>query len=147
MIKLVIKATLTVCYYLVMYAFQSEFTLYSCLNVKELFARNRCNIWSLSYSNRIRAHNHLVCKGTLKRVRDIITAYSQMHWTDEYSQHSSIIWPIWLNGWVFVYKLHGGGLASRGSHLNFRYSAYSEQGIPWNPDKHRVKIHSKRICE
>ena len=117
MIKLVIKATLTVCYYLAMYAFQSEFTLYSCLNVKELFARNRCNIWSLSYSNRIRAHNHLVCKGTLKRVRDIITAYSQMHWTDEYSQHSSIIWPIWLNGWVFVYKLSGCGFESCCCHI------------------------------
>ena len=22
-------------------------------------------------------------------------------------KHSSIIWPIWLNGWLFVYKLSG----------------------------------------
>ena len=29
---------LTVCSYLVTYAFESEFTLYSCLNVKELLA-------------------------------------------------------------------------------------------------------------
>ena len=28
---------------------------------------------------------------------------SQMHHTDKYSQHSSNIWPAWLNGWVFVY--------------------------------------------
>ena len=38
------------------------------------------------------------CGFTLKRVRDMIKAYSQMHRTDKYSQHSSIIWPAWLNG-------------------------------------------------
>ena len=41
----------------------------------------------------------------LKRVRDMVKAYSQMHRTDMYSQHSSIIWPVWLNGWVFFYEL------------------------------------------
>ena len=35
---------LTVCYYHVTYAFQSESTLYSCLNVKELLARSRREI-------------------------------------------------------------------------------------------------------
>ena len=35
---------LTVCCYHVMYAFQSESTLCICLNVKELLARNRCDI-------------------------------------------------------------------------------------------------------
>ena len=38
------------------------------------------------------------CGFTLKRVRDLIKTYSQMHRTDKYSQHSSIIWPAWLNG-------------------------------------------------
>ena len=38
------------------------------------------------------------CRFTLKRVRDMIKTYSQMHRTDKYSQHSSIIWPAWLNG-------------------------------------------------
>ena len=32
-----------------------------------------------------------------------------MHRTDKYSQHSSIIWPVWLNGRVFVYELSGVG--------------------------------------
>ena len=36
-----------------------------CLNVKERLARNRCHIWSLSGSNEIRTHNHLICKWTL----------------------------------------------------------------------------------
>ena len=35
---------ITVCYYHVTYAFQSESTLFSCLNFKELLARNRRDI-------------------------------------------------------------------------------------------------------
>ena len=38
------------------------------------------------------------CGFTLKRVPDMIITYSQMHRTDKFSQHSSIIWPAWLNG-------------------------------------------------
>ena len=56
---------LALCYYHDMYAFQSKSTLYSCLNVKELLARNRHDIWSLSDSNRIWTHKHLVRKWTL----------------------------------------------------------------------------------
>ena len=49
-------------------AFQSESTLSSCLNVKELFARSRREIWSLSDSNWTRTHNHLVHKRTLNHL-------------------------------------------------------------------------------
>ena len=38
------------------------------------------------------------CGFTLKHVRDMTRTYSQMHRTDKYSEHSSIIWPVWLNG-------------------------------------------------
>ena len=38
------------------------------------------------------------CGFTLKLVRDMIKTYNQMHRTDEYSQLSSIISPVWLNG-------------------------------------------------
>ena len=55
----------TVCSYHVTYAFQSESTLYSCLNVKELLARSRREIWSLSDYNWTRTHNHLAYKRTL----------------------------------------------------------------------------------
>ena len=34
------------------------------------------------------------CGFTLKRVRDMIRTYSQMHRTDKYSERSSIIWPV-----------------------------------------------------
>ena len=38
------------------------------------------------------------CGFTLKRVRDMIRAYSQLHRADKYSEHSSIIWSFWPNG-------------------------------------------------
>ena len=52
----------------VTYAFQSESTLYICLNVKELLSRNRREIWTLSDCNWTRTHNHLVPKQTLNHL-------------------------------------------------------------------------------
>ena len=49
---------------------------------------------------------------TLKLVPDMIITYNQMHYTDKYSQHSSVVWPVWLNDWVFVFKLSGCGVGS-----------------------------------
>ena len=43
----------------------------------------------------------------------MIGTYIQMHRTDKNSQHSSIICPVWLNGWVFVYELSICGFQSR----------------------------------
>ena len=59
-----------------------------CLNVKELLTRSRHHIWSLSDSNDIQTHNHIVHKRT-----------------------------VWLNGWVFVYELCVCGFGSRCCHL------------------------------
>ena len=44
--------------------------------------------------------------------------YCQMHHTDKHSQHNSTIWPVWLNGWVFIYELNGCGFESTCGHLN-----------------------------
>ena len=60
--------SLTVCSCHVTYAFQSESTLYSCLNVKELLAQSRCKIWSLTDCNWTGTHNHLVRKQTLNHL-------------------------------------------------------------------------------
>ena len=38
------------------------------------------------------------CGFTLKRVRDMIRTYSQMHHIDKYSEHRSIIWLVCLSG-------------------------------------------------
>ena len=51
--------------------FQSESTFYSCLNVKELLAQSRCNIWSLNDWNWTRTKNHLVHKGTLNHLAEL----------------------------------------------------------------------------
>ena len=83
------------------------------------------------------------CGFTLKFVRDMIKTYNQMQRTDKYSQHSSIIWPVWVNGWVFVYELCGCGFKSRCSHIIFRYGAWFEQGVPWHSGNCRVWIHSQ----
>ena len=52
------------------------------------------------------------CGFTLKLLYDMIIIYSQMHHTGKYSKHSSIIWPVWLNGWIFTYELCGCGFKS-----------------------------------
>ena len=62
------RISLTKYYYHVTAECQNEPTLYSCLNVKELLARNRPHIWSLS--DRIRTHNQLVRKRTPFRQTD-----------------------------------------------------------------------------
>ena len=36
------------------------------------------------------------CGFTQKRVRDMTRTYSQMHRTDKYSEHNSIIWPVYF---------------------------------------------------
>ena len=71
------------------------------------------------------------CRFTLKCVRDMIRTYSHMHRTDKYSQHNSIISVVRLNGWVFVYELSGCEFESSCSHLNFRFCASFDQGVPW----------------
>ena len=48
----------------------------------------------------------------------MIITYRQIHSTDKYSQHMSIIWPNWLNGWVFFYELTGCGFESRCRHID-----------------------------
>ena len=53
---------------------------------------------------------------------------------------NTIIWP---NDWVFVYKLSGSGFKSSCSHLNFRFCACFEQGVPCHSGNYRVWIHSE----
>ena len=117
----------------------------SCLNVKELLAWSRHEILSLIDCNWTWTHNHLVHKQTLNTLKCIcdIRRYSQMHRTDKYWQQSSIIWPVWLKGGVFVFELSGCGFESSCSHLNFRFHACLEQGVPWHSGNNRAWIHSE----
>ena len=65
----VINIILTICFCHVTYAFQSESTRYSCLNVKELLAWSRREMWRWSDCNWTRTLNHLVLKWTLNHLR------------------------------------------------------------------------------
>ena len=92
---------LTVCSYHVTYAFQSESTLFSCLNVKELLAQSRREIWSLSDCNWTQTNNHLVHERALNHL------------------------DIWLNGRVFIYELSCCGFDSSSvtyeTYLRYKY--------------------------
>ena len=72
----------------------------------------------LSDRNGIRTHNHLVGERTLNHLA-------------KWSSHFAI-GPVWLHGWVFVYTQSGFEFDSRWCHLNFRYGAWFEQGVPWH---------------
>ena len=81
-------------------------------------------------------HASIECGFTLKRILDMIITYSQMLRTHNYSKHSSISWPVWLNGWVFVCNLSGCGFESCCSHLNLWIHSERLRG-------HDNNIHSK----
>ena len=74
----------------------------------------------LSDCNWTRTQNQLVRKRTLNHSR-----------------------PFWPNSWVFVYELSGSGFKSSCSHLNFRFRACFEQGVPWHSGNYKVWIHSE----
>ena len=74
----------------------------------------------------------------LNPVRDMIITCFKTYCGEKLSQHSSIIWPGWVNCWTFVYKLRSCWLESICCHLNFRYRTCFEQRAPWLPDNYRV---------
>ena len=93
---------LTVCSCHVTYAFQNESTLYSCLNVKELVARNRREIWSLSDCNWTQTHDHLVHKRTFnhlaklaKRLSCVVRTYLYGAFDAPYTEQSLNNIPTW----------------------------------------------------
>ena len=69
-----------------------------------------------------RTQNHLIHKRTLNHLTKL--AY-------------------WPNSWEFVYELNGSGFESSCSHLNFRFCACFEEGVPWHSGNYSVWIHSE----
>ena len=51
--------------------------------------------------------------------------------------------PVWLNGWVFIFKLSGSGFESSCSHLNLKFGTCLNEGVPWHSGSYRVWIHSE----
>ena len=89
------------------------------------------------------SRNSLLETFILKRIHDMIATYTQMLRTDKYPQNSSIIWPVWLNGWVLVYKLSVCRFQSRCRHLNFRHRACFKQKVIWYSGNYNVWNHSE----
>ena len=60
-----------------------------------------------------------------------------MHHTDKYSQNSSLIWPVCLNGWGFVYELSVCGLSPIAvTKLSYK-KIFSENLLGTEMKKHR----------
>ena len=55
--------------------FRVNLNLYSCLNVKELLARNWRDIWAFVDSNEIRTHNQLVHKPAFNHLAKLATKW------------------------------------------------------------------------
>ena len=47
------------------------------------------------------------------------------------------------NVWVTVYEVSGSGFEFSCTHLNFRFCACFEQGVPWHSYNYRIWIHSE----
>ena len=95
---------MTVCSYHVTYTFQSEPTLYICLNVKEILARNRRNIWSLSDWNGTRTYNHLVPKRILNHLAKLAKWLSCVVSTYLYGAFDSHLSPAVLEEMVLSWE-------------------------------------------
>ena len=77
-------------------------------------------------------HATIVCGFTLKRVHDMTRTYSEMHSTEKYSQHSSLIWTACLNGCRVEYRC---------SPLSFMSRACFKQGVPWHLGNYSLWIY------
>ena len=78
--------------------------------------------------NGIQTHNHLVRKWTLRHLAKSIT-----------------IWPVLLNGGVFLYELSGCDFKSHWSQLNLRYCVCFKQGVFGYSGNYRGYIHPKTL--
>ena len=117
---------LTVCSYHIMYALQSDSTLYSRLNVKKLLFQNRRDIWSLSDCNGTRTDNHLVHKRTINRLARLPKWLSCVVSTCLFIL-LRCIWLYWRNGnqqvvYVVVHILNMSVLSRLALYENFLWN-------------------------
>ena len=113
-----------VCSYHVKYAFQRESTLYSCVNVKELLAWNRCNIYSLSDCNGTRTHNHLVRKRPLTHLVKLAKWLSCVSSTYMYSAFDCIFSSCHVHVLESIYTLERMFQDSSGCGFELRCSQF-----------------------
>ena len=166
------------------YLFQSESLFYSCLNVKEILARQRPAIWNLSDCNWNRTNNHLLRKLTLSHLAKltkwlswVVSTYlygafdsiifscyvlvssesthfsclnvkellpqnilkilisSDCNWTPT---HNDLVLKWTINYFTKLNKSLSWVVTQARNHLNFRYRACFEKGVPWHSGNYRV---------
>ena len=94
----------TVCSCHVTYMFQSESTVYSCLNVKEHLGRSRREIWRLSECNWTQTQSHLVRKWTLKQLAKWLSVRLRTRWGACGFEFSCSQWErlSWKTGYAMI---------------------------------------------
>ena len=102
MLVLICTMHLTVCSCHGTYAFQSQSTLYSCLNVTEILVQRRCEIWSLSDCNPTQTHNHLVHKRILNHLAKLAKWLSCVVSTHLYGTFDCMFLPchVCVSEWI-----------------------------------------------
>ena len=92
----------------VTYAFQSESTLYSCLNVNELLARSRWEIWRWSDCNWTGTQNHLVLRRTLNHLAKLAKWSSSTLSTYLYGAFDCMCLSchVRVSEWIHTLELH-----------------------------------------
>ena len=86
---------------------QTKATLYSCLNVKTLFAQKRRNFRSLSDCNGIRTNNHIVYKRTLDHLVTLVKWLSCVVSTYQYGAFDCMFLPchVRVSEWIHILQL------------------------------------------
>ena len=102
---LICTVHLTLCFDHVTYEFESEYTLYSCLNVKELIAPRRCHIWRLSDCNGTRSHNQLIRKRTLNHLAKLGKWLICVVSTYLYGAFDCIFFSCHVRAWEWIHTL------------------------------------------
>ena len=107
-----------------------------CLNVKDLLAQSRCEIWSISDSNGIRTHNHWFSKRTLNHLAKLAKWLSCAVSTYLYSAFDSMLLLCQVRVSEYSEYYHEFQLHVRVSeyyHVTyFRCGACFKQGVPWH---------------
>ena len=123
---MLIKSVMSVCSYHITYAFQSESTLYSGLNVKELLARNRCDNWSLSDCIGTWTHSYLVRKRTLNHLAKLAEWLSCVVSTCLYGEFDYMFLSchVRVSEWIhtlYLPECHGTPCSKQARYLKFKW--------------------------
>ena len=110
---------------------------------KELLARSRREIWSLSDWNWTRTQNHLGRKRTLNHLAKLAKWLSCVLSTYLYCAFDCMLLSC-QEVRVTRFILRGSGLESSCSHLNVTFRACFEQEVPRHSGNYRVWIHSEK---